>query len=148
MVSLSAFSVLEQCMTNTLSLYKVDEFITSLLSLPPDPEIISDSIYANSPTLDGRRFADEFIRRRREGYSTDNNTANGGTGGGMVAQGRANGGAGGGGGGAKEGKDGSARSGAEGWSEVAKKGGHGGGAKDEGNAPFKVVAGKKNKGKR
>ncbi|CAG8442729.1 1823_t:CDS:10 [Diversispora eburnea] len=48
----------------------VDEFLQMLLSFPLDPppatiEIIQDSIYANSPTLDGRRFADEFIKRRK-----------------------------------------------------------------------------------
>ncbi|CAG8437931.1 6122_t:CDS:2, partial [Scutellospora calospora] len=48
----------------------VDEFIQMLLTFPLDPppatiEIIQDSIYANSPTLDGRRFADEFIKRRK-----------------------------------------------------------------------------------
>ena len=41
-----------------------------LLTFPLDPppatiEIIQDSIYAHSPTLDGRRFADEFIKRRK-----------------------------------------------------------------------------------
>lgn len=41
-----------------------------LLSFPlnPDPtvmEIISDSIYANSATLDGRRFAQEFCTKRK-----------------------------------------------------------------------------------
>ncbi|CAG8532133.1 18892_t:CDS:2 [Acaulospora morrowiae] len=48
----------------------VEEFMQMLLSFPLDPppatvEIIQDSIYANSPTLDGRRFADEFIKRRK-----------------------------------------------------------------------------------
>ncbi|CCO27737.1 GYF domain-containing protein mpd2 [Rhizoctonia solani AG-1 IB] len=43
----------------------VEEFMQMLLSFPLDPspaviEIISDSIYANSSTLDGRRFAAEF----------------------------------------------------------------------------------------
>jgi PERQ amino acid-rich with GYF domain-containing protein len=42
----------------------VDDFVTQLLILPAEAEIISDSVYANSQTLDGRRFADEFIRRR------------------------------------------------------------------------------------
>jgi PERQ amino acid-rich with GYF domain-containing protein len=41
-----------------------------LLSFPTDPdpstvEIISDLIYANSTTLDGRRFASEFVSRRK-----------------------------------------------------------------------------------
>ena len=41
-----------------------------LLSFPLDAspdvlEIISDSVYANSSTLDGRRFANEFTARRR-----------------------------------------------------------------------------------
>lgn len=41
-----------------------------LLSFPVDPdpstvEIISDLIYANSTTLDGRRFASEFVSKRK-----------------------------------------------------------------------------------
>ncbi|KAF9580055.1 hypothetical protein BGW38_003450, partial [Lunasporangiospora selenospora] len=48
----------------------LDDFIQMLLSFPlnPDPmtvEIIQDSIYANSQSLDGRRFADEFVKRRK-----------------------------------------------------------------------------------
>lgn len=40
-----------------------------LLSLPAGPEakeIIADTIYSNSSTMDGRRFATEFIKRRVE----------------------------------------------------------------------------------
>lgn len=41
-----------------------------LLSFPLDPdpstvELISDLIYANSTTLDGRRFAAEFVSKRK-----------------------------------------------------------------------------------
>lgn len=41
-----------------------------LLTFPLDPdpttvEIISDLIYANSTTLDGRRFAAEFVNKRK-----------------------------------------------------------------------------------
>jgi len=41
-----------------------------LLTFPIDPppssiEIIQDTIYAHSSSLDGRRFADEFIKRRK-----------------------------------------------------------------------------------
>ena len=41
-----------------------------LLTFPLDPdpttiEIISDLIYASSTTLDGRRFASEFVARRK-----------------------------------------------------------------------------------
>lgn len=41
-----------------------------LLSFPLDPdpstvEIISDLIYASSTTMDGRRFAAEFVSRRK-----------------------------------------------------------------------------------
>src|ERR1700761_2121016 len=43
----------------------VDDFVQTLLSLPAEPEILADSVYANSQTLDGRRFAEEFIRRRK-----------------------------------------------------------------------------------
>lgn len=48
----------------------LEDFIQMLLSFPlnPDPmtvEIIQDSIYANSQSLNGRQFADEFIKRRK-----------------------------------------------------------------------------------
>lgn len=52
----------------------VDDFITMLLQFPIDPpassksevqEIIADSVYASSRTLDGRRFAQEFMTRRK-----------------------------------------------------------------------------------
>jgi PERQ amino acid-rich with GYF domain-containing protein len=48
----------------------VEEFMQMLLSFPLDPsptviEIISDSVYANSSTLDGRRFAAEFCQKRK-----------------------------------------------------------------------------------
>jgi PERQ amino acid-rich with GYF domain-containing protein len=52
----------------------VDEFIQMLLTFPIDPpaasradqlEIISDSVYSNSSTLDGRRFAQEFYTKRK-----------------------------------------------------------------------------------
>ena len=41
-----------------------------LLTFPMDPdpstiEVISDLIYSNSTTLDGRRFAAEFVNRRK-----------------------------------------------------------------------------------
>lgn len=52
----------------------VDEFIQMLLTFPVDPpaadrpgilEVISDSVYANSSTLNGTRFAQEFFTRRK-----------------------------------------------------------------------------------
>lgn len=48
----------------------LEDMTQMLLSFPLDPdpstsEIISDLIYANSTTLDGRRFAAEFVKRRR-----------------------------------------------------------------------------------
>lgn len=44
--------------------------MSMLLSFPLDPdsstlELISDLIYANSTTLDGRRFASEFVNKRK-----------------------------------------------------------------------------------
>jgi len=44
--------------------------MSMLLSFPMDPdsstaEIISEMIYANSTMLDGRRFASEFVSRRK-----------------------------------------------------------------------------------
>ncbi|RDB28984.1 hypothetical protein Hypma_015129 [Hypsizygus marmoreus] len=48
----------------------VEEIMSMLLSFPMDPdpstiELISELIYANSTTLDGRRFAAEFISKRK-----------------------------------------------------------------------------------
>jgi len=40
-----------------------------MIQLPPNEstskEIISDTIYTHSPTMDGRHFADEFLKRRK-----------------------------------------------------------------------------------
>lgn len=107
-----------------LTKYLVDDFVQNLVLLPPETEIISDSVYANSQTLDGRRFAEEFIRRRKladkgivdpSANSPSPNTPS-------------------------EPKSGG------GWSEIAKKG-PSNTAKEETNSAFKVVAAKK-KGKR
>ncbi|KAI1786298.1 hypothetical protein LXA43DRAFT_1034392 [Ganoderma leucocontextum] len=48
----------------------LEELTSMLLSFPLDPdpstvEIISDLIYASSTTLDGRRFASEFVTKRK-----------------------------------------------------------------------------------
>ena len=56
-----------------------DEIYQMLLTLPPNEsaskEIISDTIYTHSPTLDGRHFADEFLKRRKAlGSALDSST--------------------------------------------------------------------------
>ena len=102
---------------------KVDDFVSQLLMLPPEADIISDSIYASSQTLDGRRFAEEFIRRRKladKGVIPDSAGAGGAGGTGFSLP--------------SEVKIG-------GWSEVAKKGPVSSG-EVKGEA-FKVVGGKK-----
>lgn len=100
----------------------VDDFVQQLLLLPAEAEIISDSVYANSPTLDGRRFADEFIRRRK---LADKGIVDPVSASAYVDE--KNGG---------------------GWSEVAKKGSsHVSREEENSNAAFKVVAPRK-KGKR
>jgi PERQ amino acid-rich with GYF domain-containing protein len=48
----------------------VEEIMSMLLSFPLDPdqstvELISDLTYANNTTLDGRRFAAEFVSKRK-----------------------------------------------------------------------------------
>jgi len=48
----------------------VEEIMHMLLSFPVDAdaairEIISETIYTNSTIMDGRRFADEFVSRRK-----------------------------------------------------------------------------------
>ncbi|MCJ1378658.1 hypothetical protein MMC17_001757 [Xylographa soralifera] len=104
----------------------VDDFVRNILQLPSEPEILSEAVYANSPTLDGRRFAEEFIRRRKladRGIIPDTPTSLGFS--------TSNGG---------ESKSGG------GWSEVAKKG-PANGVKEEPASAFKVVATKK-KGKK
>ncbi|KAI5784979.1 hypothetical protein DFH27DRAFT_576426 [Peziza echinospora] len=101
-----------------------EDFLQTLLSFPTEAEIISDSIYANSSTMDGNRFAEEFIRRRRSAQQ------------GVVVE-----------------AGGNSAGGSGGWNEVAAKAGRkettGGvlGFAAAGSAPepvgFKVVPGKK-----
>ncbi|EFX02117.1 gyf domain containing protein [Grosmannia clavigera kw1407] len=43
----------------------LDGFVDSLLQLPLDLTIISEAVYASSKTMDGRHFAEEFIRRKK-----------------------------------------------------------------------------------
>jgi PERQ amino acid-rich with GYF domain-containing protein len=92
-----------------------------LLSLPPNEsatqEIISDTIYTHSPTLDGRHFAEEFLKRRKVlGSALDSATVSTG------ASTPSNSGSG--------------------WNEVLKKD-KSKDASGEWNSAFKVVAGKK-----
>lgn len=99
-------------------LMKVDEFTSTLLSLPSDVDIISEAIYASSQTMDGRRFADEFVRRRKladRGIVPPPSDA------------------------------GNSSKAGGGWSEVAKKGGSSsdGPSTQSTNGAFRVVAGKK-----
>ena len=100
----------------------VDTFVTSLLSLPPDSDIIAEGIHANSTTLDSRRFAEEFVRRRKLadqgklspdsgsssslafGYGFSSSTANAGNGGWNSVVGGRGGGGGSDGDGRGEGK--------------------------------------------
>ncbi|KAI9819335.1 MAG: hypothetical protein M1832_004040 [Thelocarpon impressellum] len=107
----------------------VDDFVQQLLTFPPEAEIIAESVYANSQTMDGRRFAEEFFRRRRladKGVVEAASTGPAGAGAGSSSTSAdSKGGAGAGGG----------------WNEVAKKGPP---AKEaEGGSSFKVVAAKK-----
>ncbi|RPA92217.1 hypothetical protein L873DRAFT_1838463 [Choiromyces venosus 120613-1] len=101
---------------------KANELLAEMLNFPLDASLIADTIYDCSTTMDGRRFAAEFIRRKeaaRIGVVIEAGSSNGG--------------------------------GAGGWNEVAKgKANTQQAAKDaspETNAAFKVVAGKK-KGRR
>lgn len=108
--------------------FTVDDFVQQLLYLPAETEIISDSVYANSQTLDGRHFADEFVRRRKladKGIVDPVTLSAGGNGFGL----------------------GSSEKSSDGWNEVAKKGSVNTQKDDGSNANFQVVAAKK-KGKR
>lgn len=105
----------------------MDDFVRNLLQLPPESDILSEAIYGNSQTLDGHRFAEEFIRRRKQ---ADKGIAPETSAGGNFLSG---------GGDSNKGSAG-------GWSEVAKKA-PSNTARDETSSSFKVVAAKK-KGKR
>ncbi|KAI9805082.1 MAG: hypothetical protein M1825_000916 [Sarcosagium campestre] len=102
----------------------VDDFVQQLLMFPPEAEIISESVDGNSQTMDGRRFAEEFLRRRKladKGIVDSSTTASSGFTPSSGSDPAKNGG---------------------GWSEVAKKGPVA--AKDhDANSTFKVVAAKK-----
>jgi PERQ amino acid-rich with GYF domain-containing protein len=101
-----------------------DEIYQMMIQLPPNEstskEIISDTVYTHSPTLDGRHFADEFLKRRKAlGSALDGAISSGA----VSSPSNANSGSG------------------SGWNEVLKKE-----KKDqsgEWNSAFKVVAGKK-----
>ncbi|KAI6142776.1 hypothetical protein BKA82DRAFT_4516287 [Pisolithus tinctorius] len=58
----------------------LEEITSMLFSFPLDPdpstiEIISDLIYANSTTLDGRRFASEYVNKRKADAAARRNAA-------------------------------------------------------------------------
>lgn len=60
----------------------VEEFITMLFELPLDPDssmmdVISDFVYANSSTMDGRRFASEFVSKRKADVKSKGNDGSG-----------------------------------------------------------------------
>ena len=124
----------QRCVLRSILTYDVvDNFVQDLLQLPPEVEIISDSVYASSQTLDGRRFAEEFVRRRK---LADKGVVESATGAQAMM----------GIGGGVDPKSTSATGG--GWSEVAKKGpANVGATKEDANTQFKVVPTKK-KGKR
>ncbi|KAI2774491.1 hypothetical protein F4815DRAFT_487616 [Daldinia loculata] len=43
----------------------IEAFANTLIGFPLAGDLISDAIYANSKTMDGRHFAEEFIRRKK-----------------------------------------------------------------------------------
>lgn len=92
-----------------------------LSGFPLEAGIIADSVYANSQLMDGRHFAEEFIRRRKLADKGLVEPASTGSHSGSTTTGEKSGG----------------------WSEVAKKGP----AKDDSASGFKIVPNKK-KGKK
>ncbi|KAL2264212.1 hypothetical protein VTK26DRAFT_488 [Humicola hyalothermophila] len=104
----------------------IDQFAATLLEMPLDPSILAEAVYGYSTTMDGRHFADEFVRRKKladKGIVEKSDPV------GSDARNNSNGG----------------------WSEVAKKGSsaHNNAAKEDTAVPgFRVVPSKKNKGKK
>jgi PERQ amino acid-rich with GYF domain-containing protein len=96
--------------------YIVDEFVRMLADFPAEAGVIADAVYANSQLMDGRRFAEEFLRRKK---LADKGVIESAPGAGFST--------------ASESK------GSGGWSEVAKKNP----PKEEQAAGFKVVPNKK-----
>src|SRR5438046_8014893 len=95
---------------------------------PPEADIISEAVYASSQLMDGRRFAEEFLRRRKLADKGIIESANNGNGNGLATGSESKGSSGG-------------------WNEVAKKGPVNT-AKEEPGSAFKVVAAKKKSGKK
>jgi PERQ amino acid-rich with GYF domain-containing protein len=100
----------------------VEDFVSSLLSFPADEELITESVHSASSTMDSRRYAAEFLRRRKladKGIVDERNTAS----------------------------PSDNKSSSSGWSEVAKKGGASTQQPQQAaaleNSNFKVVAAKK-----
>jgi PERQ amino acid-rich with GYF domain-containing protein len=91
--------------------------------MPLDSMLIADVAYSASQILDGRHFADEFIRRKKlaDRGMFDKDVAPAGE---------------------------SKNSSNGGWSEVAKKGGSTAPKEDTNIAGFRMVASKKGKGKK
>lgn len=93
--------------------------------MPLDPSILSEAVYSYSTTMDGRHFADEFVRRKKladkgivekEPVSASADAKNSSNGG---------------------------------WNEVAKKGSSNNAAREDTSVPgFRVVPSKKNKNKK
>ncbi len=62
--------------------HTVEDFITMLFELPLDldssmMDVISDFVYANSSTMDGRRFASEFVNKRKADVKSKGNEGSG-----------------------------------------------------------------------
>ncbi|KAK0732224.1 hypothetical protein B0H67DRAFT_566926 [Lasiosphaeris hirsuta] len=102
----------------------IETFAATLMEMPLEAQLLADAAYCYSTTMDGRHFADEFVRRRK-----------------LVDKGMFE-------------KDAVIPSASEsknsngGWSEVAKKGGNSA-PKEDANVPgFRVVPPKKGKGKK
>jgi PERQ amino acid-rich with GYF domain-containing protein len=115
-----------------LTISLVDTFVEMLMALPSEVDVIRDSVYSSSNTLDGRRFAEEFVRRRKlvdKGIVESATGAQPMLGLGASADTKSNNGAGG-------------------WSEVAKKGPAAPPKEESANQAFKVVPSKKKGGKR
>lgn len=43
----------------------VDDFVRMLTELGAEPTVLAEAVYGNSQLMDGRRFAEEFLRRKK-----------------------------------------------------------------------------------
>lgn len=48
-----------------MNVSSVEQFAVILMEMPLDPSLLAEAVYGYSTTMDGRHFAEEFVRRKK-----------------------------------------------------------------------------------